>query len=122
MNSEVKKCLRDVLDAEGAIREFTAGKDFAAYERNRQLRSAIERQFEIIGEALSRLERIDPAVAGRILELRAVIGLRNRIIHGYDSVDDEIVWDIVQSKLPALQKQVEAIMEENSDPLDGRST
>ena len=64
----------------------------------------------IIGEALSRAAGLEPALVDRIPELRQIVGLRNRVIHGYDAVDDEIVWDIVQNKLPRLQVRVAGLL------------
>ncbi|MBI3852538.1 MAG: DUF86 domain-containing protein [Verrucomicrobia bacterium] len=72
------------------------------------VRSAVERQFEIIGEALGKAGAADSSLAERIPELPRIVGLRHRLIHGYDTVDDEIIWDIVQSKIPPLAQQLEA--------------
>lgn len=94
-----------------AILSFVAGKDFASYEADHLLRSAVERQFEIIGEALNHARRLDTALAVRIPEFHRIIGLRNRLIHGYDSVDDELLWDVVRSKVEPLKRAVEAVLE-----------
>ena len=102
MRPELAKLLYDARSACAAVAEFTANKDFATYATDALLRSAVERQFEIIGEALGRALRIDPALDRMIPEIHRIVGLRNRLIHGYDSVDDQIVWDLVQTKLPAL--------------------
>ena len=109
MTNEAKKRLLDVVGACEAIAEFVAGKDFSAYEKDRLLRSAIERQFEIIGEALNKAAAAEPSLATQISEFHRIIGLRNRLIHGYDNVDDEILWDVVQSKLGPLKAQVDAV-------------
>jgi uncharacterized protein with HEPN domain len=74
----------------------------------------VEREFEIIGEALSRLDRLGPATASRISSLRRIVDFRNRIIHGYDSVDDLIVWRTIQDHLPGLKKEVESLLREES--------
>ncbi len=108
--NEVKKRLFDVVNACEAIAQFVAGKAFADYEKDRLLRSAVERQFEIIGEALNKAEILDSSIAAGIPDLHRVIGLRNRLVHGYDNVDDEILWDVVQTKLTALQQQVDAAL------------
>jgi uncharacterized protein with HEPN domain len=79
------------------------------------LRFAVERSFAIIGEALVQLVRVDPALAGRITDLRSIIAFRNILVHAYAQVDDKIVWGIVQSKLPLLIREVDALMKEN-DP------
>ena len=71
-----------------------------------------EREFEIIGEALNRLARLDPSVAERIAGLPRIVGFRNRIIHGYDTVDDATVWGIIQGHLGALLAECEALLRE----------
>ena len=93
-----------------AVAAFTAEKDFAAYSSDALLRSAVERQFEIIGEALGRALRVDTALEKTIPEIHRIVGLRNRLIHGYDSVDDQLIWDLVQTKLPALARVLEAAL------------
>ena len=112
MRLEAKKYLYDVAEAARLVAGFTAGKTFADYEGNAMLRSAVERQFEIIGEALAQLVRLDEALAGRITEYRRIIAFRNILAHGYTEVDDRIVWDIVESKLPVLTREVAALLEE----------
>lgn len=102
MTDETTKRLRDALAACRAIEQFTAGLDFAAYEASDLVRSAVERKLEIVGEALKRAEDEDATLIEQLPELRQIVGLRNRVIHGYDAVDDEIIWDVVQHKLPVL--------------------
>lgn len=96
--------------AAGLIARFTTGKSFADYESDPMLRSAVERQFEIVGEALAQLARLDQAVAESISEHRRIIAFRNILIHGYAQVDARLVWDVVESKLPALQREVTALL------------
>ena len=74
-------------------------------------RRAVEREFEIIGEALNRIDRLDPPTAARISELRRIVDFRNRIIHGYDTVDDAVVWGIVEKRLPLLIKDVVCLLD-----------
>ncbi|MDR7555228.1 MAG: DUF86 domain-containing protein [Armatimonadota bacterium] len=112
MRLEAKKYLYDIQQATELIAGFTAGKTYADYEREAMLRAAVERQFEIIGEALSQLARLDEAVAARISEYRRIIAFRNILIHGYAEIDHRIVWDIVQSKLPTLRREVAVLLEE----------
>ena len=69
------------------IAAITAGKSFADFDRDIVLRSAVERQFEIIGEALAQLARIDAAIAQKVPELRQIIAFRNVLIHGYATVE-----------------------------------
>lgn len=77
----------------------------------------MEREFEIIGEALNRLGQVDPAVASAIQELPRVVGFRNRIIHGYDTVDDATVWGVVESHLPRLLEEIETLLSEQGESL-----
>jgi uncharacterized protein with HEPN domain len=112
MTNETRQRLLDALLSCGAVDRYTAGLDFAAYERDRMVRDAVERRLGIIGEALSRAAVLEPALIERIPELRQIVDLRNRVIHGYDAVDDEIVWDIVQNKLPPLQARVAELLGE----------
>ena len=106
MTNPISKRLLDALLACRAIRQFTEDMDFSAYDANLLVQSAVERQFENIGEALGRAADADPTLVERFPDLRSIVGLRNRIIHGYDSVDQEILWDIVQSKMPALEVRI----------------
>lgn len=73
------------------IARFTEGKDYAAYEANEFLRSAVERQFEIVGEAPNRLARLDDEVATQIPDLPRIVAFRNVLIHGYATVDNRLV-------------------------------
>jgi len=109
MELEVKKLLLDVLTSCEAIEEFTSRKSFSDYENSRLLRSATEREFEVIGEALGRLRRLNPTIAEKITSLDAIIAFRNRIIHGYDSVDDVIVWNTIQQHVPVLIADVKKL-------------
>ena len=110
MRLEAKKYLHDVRQAAAALAEFTEGKTFADYIREAMLRAAVERQFEIIGEALAQLARKDAALAARITGYQRIIAFRNILIHGYADVDDRLVWDIVETKLPTLCREVEALL------------
>jgi len=76
------------------------------------LRAATERQFEIIGEALAQLAKRDPAVATGITDYRQIIAFRNILIHGYAEIDDRLVWDIVETKLPKLRADVGDLLKE----------
>jgi uncharacterized protein with HEPN domain len=111
MRREAKKYLYDIQQAADLIASFTAGRTLADYAGNALLRSAVERQFEIIGEALAQLARLDEPLASRISEYRRIIAFRNILIHGYAEVDHRLVWDIVETKLPTLRREVAGLLE-----------
>lgn len=113
MAPEVAKRLLDAHLACGAIAQFVSDLDAHRFASNRLVRSAVERQLEIIGEALGRAAREDAGLAESAPDIPRIIGLRNRIIHGYDSVDDQVVWDIAQSKVPALRQALAALLVAN---------
>lgn len=110
MNNAAKKLLFDVLESAQSIRTWCAGRSFADYEADRQFRRAVEREFEIIGEALGRLSMIDSVTAEQIDELPRIVGFRNRIIHGYDAIDDAMVWGVIEGHLPLLLDQVQNLL------------
>jgi|SRR3972149_2271541 len=111
MQLEAKKYLYDVQRAAELVSTFTAGRAFAEFQADAMLRAAVERQFEIVGEALSQLARVDKDVASMISEYRRIIAFRNILVHGYADVDDRLVWDIIETKLPALRREVAALLE-----------
>jgi uncharacterized protein with HEPN domain len=109
MRLEIKKLIYDIDQAVTLIIHFTAGKQITDYTADPMLRSAVERQFEIVGEALNRLKRLDPETVARISDHQRIIGFRNVLAHGYDVVSDNIVWDIVQNKLPDLRREIDKL-------------
>jgi uncharacterized protein with HEPN domain len=92
------------------VQRFTAGETGERYAQSELLRSAVERQFEIAAEALNRLLKLAPDVATRISEYRRIIDFRNLLSHGYDLVDDAIVWDVVMKDVPVLHREVEDLL------------
>ena len=112
MRPEARKYLYDIWRAAELLTEFTADKAFADYERDAMLRAAVERQFGVIGEATAKLAKVDQALATRIADYRRIIAFRNILIHGYADVDDRLVWDVVEAKLPALRRNVEVLLSE----------
>lgn len=110
MRLELAKYLYDIQQAARTLSEFVEGRDWDDYRRDAMLRAAVERQFEIIGEALAQLAKRDEGVAARIGEHRRIIAFRNILIHGYADVDDRLVWDMVQTRLPVLRQQVDALL------------
>lgn len=111
MRREPKAFLWDISTAIDAVLTFTEGFDEDAYRASPLVKSAVERQLEIIGEALSQLAKIDVAMFAQIPERRPAIGLRNVLIHGYAMVDDGLVWRTVAKDLPALRERVVTLLE-----------
>ena len=98
-------------EAGESILQITAGKTLAEYSRSRMLRRAVEREFEIIGEALKRLAQIDPTTAASVSQLRRIVNFRNRIIHGYDTIDDTVVWGVMEMSLRPLIKEIAVLLQ-----------
>ena len=113
MPHDVRKSAWDALETCRKIQAFTAGQTLTAYRTDDMRRSAVERQFEILGEAFNRIDDVDPSFRDRFHEMRAAIGMRNRISHGYDRVDDYTVWDVAKEKVPSLAARLEAWLDEN---------
>lgn len=111
MRPEARKFLYDIRKACDLIARFSASKTFADYSADPLLKSGVERQFEIIGEALSQMLKIDPSLAGHVTETRRIIAFRNILIHGYAAVSDEVVWDVLRVDLPTLRKEVGSLLE-----------
>jgi uncharacterized protein with HEPN domain len=103
LKRDPKSLLWDAREAAEVIDVITAGKTFAEFEGDLVLRSAVERQFEIVGEALAQLARLDRALADKIPDLREIIAFRNVLIHGYAVIDRARVWRVVEENLPQLR-------------------
>ena len=90
--------------------EFVGKMDFVDYAKSKVTQRAVERNFEIIGEALNRIRKIDEDVLVLITEYYRIIGFRNILIHGYDTVDEMIVWDAAENHLPLLKIEIESLL------------
>jgi uncharacterized protein with HEPN domain len=110
MRRDPRAWLWDVREAARAIEDFVAGMDAVAYAGSELVHSAVERKFEVIGEALNQLSRADPAMAAHIPNLAQVVAFRNLLIHGYAVVDHQTVWGVIQHSLPPLRAAVEAVL------------
>ena len=97
------------------IETFVQGRDLKGYLADPMLRSAVERQFEIIGEALNQLSKAAPHIATRIPDASRAVAMRNVLIHGYAQVDNEAVWRTLQDNLPALHTCVAELLTELGD-------
>ncbi|MBM9462399.1 DUF86 domain-containing protein [Aeromicrobium sp. YIM 150415] len=108
----------DAVESATAVRTFVAGRTESEFLSDLLLRSAVERQLEILGEALNRLRQIDPETATRIPDLRRIIGMRNVIAHEYGTVDYEIVWSAVTTRVPELIGFLQSLLEEAPTTLE----
>lgn len=116
MHRDAQTYLWDVHNAADAILRFVAGLDARTYAETELVHSAVERKFEIIGEALRQLAKLDPDMARRIPDMRDIIAFRNILIHGYAVVEQDQVWRILQSSLPHLRASVAALLAELGPP------
>jgi len=104
--------LADIEAACTAIAEAVSSLNFPGYCASRLVRSAVEREFIIIGEAVLRLSAVAPDLYARITRARRIIDFRNRLTHEYPTVDDELVWAIVERDVPVLACETKAPLEE----------
>lgn len=102
---EPKKYLYDIVNCCEFILEFTQDKTVADYKNDRVFRSALERELQIIGEAMLRLDNISPQTAEKISQHRSIIGFRHVLVHGYDSLNPDTVWNVIETKLHILLEQ-----------------
>lgn len=110
MRREPNAYLVDARDAAELIFRFVLGKTLDDYRADPMLRSAVERQFEIIGEAFNQLAKLAPDLAERIPDLRRIIDFRNVLAHAYAIVDDTVVWQAVHLNLPALHRAIVTVL------------
>lgn len=102
------KLLFDAISAMDAAISFLVDRGIDEYTTDLMLRSAVERQLEILGEACSRLAREQPSLFTEFPDAEKAVSLRNRIIHGYDTIDDQTIFDIVFDDLPGLRASLQA--------------
>jgi len=112
MRTEALKFLHDVQHACDALDEFLQGKSKDDYTSDRLLRSGVERQLMIVGEALLQAFHLDPTLEDQITAIRQIIGFRHIIVHGYSVLKDETVWGILHDDLPTLRAEVERLLAE----------
>jgi uncharacterized protein with HEPN domain len=110
MQRDARCYLWDALRAADSVQAFVRGKTYEAFVHDDLLRSAVERQLEIIGEALSQLAKVDPQIASNISELRRIIAFRNILVHGYAAIDYDTVWRLIEDKLPELQTNLRVLL------------
>ncbi len=112
MPRDTRTYLWDALHAADLISRFVEDTSFADYQADDLVRSGVERQFEIVGEALNQLSRVDPGLAAQIDDLPRLVAFRNILIHGYAVVDDTLVWDAATTKLPGLRATLATLVNE----------
>ena len=112
MDNSIKIWLYDILSSINEIESYfvETPKMFEIYQNDLKTKRAVERNIEIIGEAMNRILKHDSEIV--ISNSRKIVDVRNRIIHGYDSVSDDVIWGIVIKNLPVLQSEVEILLSE----------
>ena len=113
MQPEAPALIWDARRAAGRVLEFVADRSWDDYQQDVMLRSEVERQFQIIGEALNRLSRVDSATADRVPELARIVAFRNVLVHGYAQIDDALVWEVASTRVPELT-DVQAVLLDDS--------
>lgn len=109
MNDAAKLAVQDALNEAQAIKGFVSGLDFGTYVNDKRTRYAVERCFEIIGETLNRLHKLEPDVTPAISDFRKIIAFRNILAHAYDHVDTKLVWGIIENDLDKLIADLERL-------------
>ena len=112
MKDEILAHLHDVLQSGRAIKESISNRTLESYTSDELLRSAVERKFEIMGEAINRIKRDDPSLLSRIRNYRDIISFRNILVHGYDTIDDRIVWGVIEEDLNDLVEDVDKLLQQ----------
>jgi uncharacterized protein with HEPN domain len=116
MRDEILAHLHDILEAGHAVKEFVAGRTLDDYRSDELRRCAVERKFEIMGEALTRVRRDDPELLLAVRHHRDIVSFRNILVHGYDAIDDRIVWGIIEEDLDDLLRDVESLLHSRKPP------
>jgi len=116
MDERILKWLFDVKIAIAEIDSYfeNSEMDFFKYRENLMLKRAVERDLEIIGEAINRIIKKDSSFENKITNAKSIIGLRNQVIHAYDSISDENIWSILIIHLPKLKGEIEILTDQHS--------
>ena len=113
MDIEIKKWLHDISHSIEEVEQHhfkIFKKNFKEYQKNPTLKRAVERNLEIIGEAVNRILKKDTKI--KITNAKSIVGLRNHIIHSYDNITDEMIWAIISKHLPKLKKEIKSLLKE----------
>ena len=114
MRREFRLYLFDMLSAGETIQKYIDGKTLSDYLENGMLRDAVERRFEIIGEALTQARAIYPEIRNHISDHQDIVAFRNRVVHGYFGLDDSVIWSIAVDALPLFLEQVRGLLQDQS--------
>ena len=112
MPRDSRAYLWDALQAVELLSSFCEGRTFPEYQADALLRSAVERQLEIVGEALNQLSKVAPDIAAQVPELARIVAFRNILIHGYATVDDALVWQVLVERVPVLGDVLRGLLAE----------
>ncbi len=114
MDERILKWLYDIKYAIAEIESYFINEErnFFEYKENVMFKRAVERDLEIIGEAVNRILKRDSSYEKKILEAKSIIGLRNQVIHAYDSISDENIWSVIINHLPKLKIEIEEILDD----------
>ena len=118
MPRDERAYLADILESCDAIKSAVRNLDLAAYQDYRLVRSSVEREFIIIGEAMAALLRIAPATFEAITRARRIVDFRNQLTHEYPTVDDALVWAIVETDVPVLRRECAEILKQRTSADD----
>ena len=118
MPRDARAYLSDIMDSCDAITVAVRGLDLAAYEGNRLVRTSVEREFIIIGEAAGALARIAPEIFDAITRARRIVDFRNQLTHEYPAVDDALVWAIAERDVPVLRRECATLIQRVTPPAD----
>jgi len=105
-----EKYLYDMLSSCEFLLEFTLSRTVNDYIEDRAFRSAVERELQIIGEALLQLDKVSPEIAGQIPDYLNIIGFRHILVHGYDSLNPATVWNVIETKLESLKTKIQSLL------------
>lgn len=111
MHRDPRAYLWDVQAAGRAIQSFTSGMSAEAYAGSELVRAAVERKFEVIGEALNQLSKLDASLSSQIPDAAKIVAFRNQLIHGYALVNVTTVWNAINHSLPVLLAQVDRMLD-----------
>jgi len=114
-----EKILKWLYDIKFAIEEVDSyfderERNFFEYQKNVMLKRAVERDLEIVGEAINRILKRDENFIEQISNARSIIGLRNQVIHAYDNISDENIWSVLTTHLPKLKKEIDDLIQKNN--------